>query len=520
MPKIPTIQADSVIRTGRLSPQAAAAPSLALAQAGEQLQQTGDYAYKMSQFVERKEQEAARDVLLSEARIGLRKDADLFAEGFAKRTDFENFDKDSERQLEEIQSRYQPKFQDDPIGLQQFNELWSVTSTELGKVARARRNTVKTDRGKAALDEILRQKVEEYSVEDDPQKRDLIREDMRIDIANKRAHLIIDAEQEQAYIAKYIDQAEFNRAEKMVDSAPDDFLQIAKQGGFDLPRAKLNDLEKAARIRSEQLANDKRIQAERAETKAEKARKLRMEANDLDMRRAFYTGTLTESSLNDLNRKRMISEGTYNSLMKDLRKGETAENNPLVVGEINELITRRQFTDAREQLDLAVSQNQIKAEKYIQIRDEMNEKGFQDGMTYINRAIQPGMLDFEPSLKFKWANAGSDYLDRLSAGEDYLMAAKEMVDLYKADVVRMVQDYRNPRKLKGQKNDPSAINQAEIDTLLSYRTGEFNETEFRNEMKLIHDIKQALETMTQIQNAQENQKGISQENIKLRKLGK
>ena len=53
-----------------------------------------------------------------------------------------------------IHVRYQEPFRNDPEGARRFNELFSIKSSELMRVVRSRRNTVKVDRGKAVLKEL------------------------------------------------------------------------------------------------------------------------------------------------------------------------------------------------------------------------------------------------------------------------------------------------------------------------------------------------------------------------------
>ena len=57
----------------------------------------------------------------------------------------------------------------------------------------------------------------------------------------------------------------------------------------------------------------------------------------------------------------------------------------------------------------------------------MATKAYGDGLAYINRAMQPGELDLDFYRKQKHADAVADYAIRVSAGEDPMDAAKDLV---------------------------------------------------------------------------------------------
>jgi hypothetical protein len=197
-------------------------------------------------------------------------------------------------------------------------------------------------------------------------------------------------------------------------------------------------------------------------------------------------------------------------------EGRREENDAIEVGDIAEMIARRDFQGARVRLDQAKADNRMKTETYINLRTTMAKEAYSDAQSYINKAMQPGELELDFYKQQKHADASAELARKAAAGRDPMDAAKEIVSLYRADRAKSVDIYRNPKFLQGDKRDTKALDLALQRTVQAYQAGKISTGEYTFEVQLISNIMTAVRESVKSEEADTS----LQEEIKRRKIGK
>lgn len=520
MPKIPRYIAP-VIPQPRMSPAAVSAPSRALAGVGQQFEALGNRGLQIAGAIEKQEKDAERALKAVQIENGLRNDMDQVAESFYNRIDYDRFEDDAAKTLKDIREKYKSLVGDDQVLGLAFEKAFSAQSSSLMKVVRDKKRQVISERGLGEFQISYNQALRDYSGATSPEERRLIKTQLQMKALTLVSSHIMSLKQAEDFVHNFENNAEEVRADQWIEVDAQGALEALKGGSFDTlsPKVKQEKIEKAlSKIKTQD--NEERRDDERLERKLEKIRKDVQDQNELDMWEKYYNDNLTESELDNLAERRLIDTTAYHTLRDKLAKEEKAENNPVIVGNIAEAIELRNFDQARTLMEDSLVSGQIKPETYISYRKAIAEKTFGDGMSYLNKAFQPSELSTDFYWKQKWADGQASYIQRVASGENAMIAANDIVNLAKSDVIRTYNRYINPRFLVGQKNDIKALDDAKQKTIEAYRKGEINEDIYKSEMELIKNILLSLQRLEQINGSQNDTKLNYPEEFKERKIGK
>jgi len=428
MPKIPTYISDGIVRSPGVSPGVAGAPGAALARAGQQISSSAEQfgatvsrVERIRKIADEQEKKATRDIKLSQTQNSLRLDEQDFATALRESTDMEGLVNTSSQIMEATRAKYEDRFADDPGGLQKFNNLFSVYSSSMMKLARARQRTLVVQHGKATMNENLKNALDDYSIETDPKMREIIKGNF--DIKVKAGWIYLNELEQQAYRNSFTDQAESVRADKAIESAGtvEEAEAVAKSlknlKEFNLDTdARQKKVEKANRHISGLKARDKVARYE-AETIQNVFRKLQLRTHQSYWLTRIKTekdyATLYAELLNDEILEPTEGAGSRRALLSMIETKAKSEVDPYgITNEVTKGQVSRLINQYPEYLE-----NELGGEKYI---ESLHGKGLKtiDYEKYID--------DFR-----KWKDGESDEKEPLKSRA--LKTAQEANDNYRSN---------------------------------------------------------------------------------------
>lgn len=246
-----------------------------------------------------------------------------------------------------------------------------------------------------------------------------------------------------------------------------------------------------------QLLSDVRTDFDRKLKETEKQQKEITDQNNLDVLEAYFNNTLNEKDLDTLAEGQQVDRGIYQYVKNQIREDrKIKENNPEIVAEITRRIELKDYNSAKAMLSDALQKGQIKGETFITMTKALASDSMGDAIGYINRAMQPSELEFDPYKRQKHADAIVDLANRVANNADPIESAKDIVRLNKTTTATFLSRYRRPRFLKGDKENLIHMADAEFSTVNAYKSGVLSESEYKAEIELIEKIKEAnAETM-------------------------
>ncbi len=500
MPKIPKFESNQILQSSPMSPGAAAAPFTALAQGGEELQRTAAWAGNIFEQIEEKERDAIRAVKASQLENDLKDDLLDVSESYKNRMDYENFESDADKAIVVIREKYKPLVGDDPKLANAFEIALGNQGSDLKRVAKAKKLQVVTDIGLGEFEKSYNAALHDYAIAQTPEEKEMIRNKIEIQAEQMELYRIMTPKQKEEKVNSFAQRAQEVEARQAMFIDPET-AATKLQDPKNYPDMNENTrihLQESAERQAETKVRKALADDEHLEKALAKAHKAVLDKNDFDMWQKYYSDTLTGVELEKMASSRMISESSYRAIRdkwkSDSEKPDKEENDPVVVGNIAEQIELRDLEGAKNHLEDAKKRGLIKGETYIAMRKALGDKAYSDAVTFINRAMQPSDLDLDFYRKQKHADALASLATRAASGENPIEAAKDIVKLNQNRESTSVNRYANPRFIGGgKKDDPVALDKAEQETVARYNKGQLTVNEYRTEMRLIADIRKALE---------------------------
>jgi hypothetical protein len=503
MPQIPRYQANAVVKPTKMSPAAAAAPELAMARAGEQIEDTGLYAQRVFSTI----REAERKVRAAE--IGDLFDSDFkdAALSYATRTDFENFDADANKQIEELRSKYMAMAGEDKTLQEAISVAFNDRAREYYRTIQAKKVQEMGKRAEGNLVESAISLQDLYAQTPDKAERQRL-----LDEYAAKAHAfaqsgLVTPTQAVNFIETATNEAEVARAMRYIDTAPNEALALLKADEFDLtPKTKQTLIEKTQN-KIDMLQREKLTAFDRAERLREKQIKEAREANAVTAWIRLWENDITETEVQDLVRTRRIELEEGKAIIRHLRSPERFENDPIVVGDIAEAIELGQFETASEYLATAIRNGRIKIDKYISYRSALAKEEVSRGMSVLN-AIRPGENDTDEGRREKYAQAIDLYLTRVAGDENPLEAARDILSRAQIQNYNDLSGFILPRYLKDNRSDMHSpfpvedLNQAREATIDAWESGAISEDVCAAELELIERIERINQEFLKFQASQ------------------
>ena len=241
------------------------------------------------------------------------------------------------------------------------------------------------------------------------------------------------------------------------------------------------------------LIRNVRADHDREQKETEKQQKEIVEQNNLDALESYFNGTLKERDLDTLAQGQQVSEGIYKYIKNEITEdAKVTENDPIRVGEISEKIELKDYSGAQDLLVEALQGRHIKIETYLTMVKSLTSDMVSDAIGYINRAMQPSELEFDPFKRQKHADALVDLTNRMASGESPIEAARNIVRLNRSMTSKMLSRYPRPRFLEGDKDNTVHLADAEFKTVEAFKNGTISDAEYRTEIERIQSIKDAL----------------------------
>jgi len=289
MPQIPRFT-PQLVPQDKANPGSAARVGLSLARSGERIRQVGEHIGAVEDAMQR----AARSVKALELESLINNKLDDYAATYKDRTDSDNFEKDAENQVEEIRREYTKEIGDDKKLLEAVDITFGNKSSDFLRAIRSKRAEVITLRARGTLQEMINKEHDIYaattSVEERAESKGRVFAKAK-ELAETRAISFAEAENiKQAFD----DTAEAVRADKIIEDAPQEFLDLLKEGSFDdLPPKTKQSLKEKANRRVKQLESEEQIR----DNEAKKVIKAEQEKVTLGLLQEI--NTLTFKQIND-----------------------------------------------------------------------------------------------------------------------------------------------------------------------------------------------------------------------------
>jgi hypothetical protein len=280
MPKIPEYHSTKIVEPGsapRIPEGTSGAVFSALGQAGRQISNLGDDAFRLAEL----EQNADRTLKSGKLDIALREDADIFAERLRTDQDYTNMEKNTKAWLDETHSRLSKMAEDDPVLQQHFEEAFSKHQSNLTNLSRDKRYTLMTETAKGDIEKLFNQSLVDYSNERDPTKREIIKNAFEIKTRQYQQNSLITPRAAEVVIDNFLNKAESVRADQEIERNPYDAEKMLRANEFDMdPNLKQDKIEKAI---TEQKHAEVMARISRNEAEA-KQKEFEQEAHDEEER--------------------------------------------------------------------------------------------------------------------------------------------------------------------------------------------------------------------------------------------
>lgn len=230
MPRIQRFVGDKITKSPLLDPEAATRSTRASISLGKDIAEAsliGGYAAKRVNEAER----AVKAQKLENDLVNDFKDA---AATYKDRTDYEKFEDDAARQMEEIRAKRVEEIGDDKKLTQAFNLAFDNYSRGFQRTVRAKRAEVIAQKGLGEYAKSYDTALHDYASEMDADNRESIKALIKIKALTLAKFGIMTPVQAEASIQQFDDQADSVRADYVMDNmGPELFLQLKAQGEFD-----------------------------------------------------------------------------------------------------------------------------------------------------------------------------------------------------------------------------------------------------------------------------------------------
>lgn len=437
MPVIPRIERSQV--QGRVSipapqlrssvsPEAAGAPGRAAAQLGNVVADIG------MGLIE-KEQRAERDLKSLEMARDLDQEISQFTESFQGRQDYEQFENDTRKKMEDIRSRYQQRVGGDRTLQVVFERLYNQTSSQLGQFAKTTKFNVMSDRALSAFNAGRDNALQAYASSGSPEEREIILNDLEVSTAEMVVSGFMKNTDADAILRDFTDRAEEVRADRVIEADPAAAEVLLKGEDFATldPKIRQGKIEKA-QLRQQQMAE----QAEQAERDLREAGERAQEDRAIQWTTQYAeNGIVDIATLREDLRDKKITREFFNSMMDDIRtgqsKGQSMENEILEVeeqirdGVINRegILVNRFLTagDKRELIDRLES-----------VQDEKFKVNLDLGETELKAAIVTSgpLAPLDTGEAERLAAAKKELYRRLKTGDEPLdTITQDLVNRYR-----------------------------------------------------------------------------------------
>jgi len=493
MPVIPTYRRDD-INLGRLQGGPVSIPGIppgihaeaesfssGAGQAAGELSKVADIATELAE----KWHKASQITELNNTQLDTLKQVTDFEKGLAGRNDYKNFEAEWDNLIGGIQKGYEEKNLDDNVFQALTNDLVKMHlegGVKIGGIVRKKT----ADFGRASYFNAKDSYEKLFSGEDEGGREDIIQR-FKVATAENFSAGYITAQEAGENLIKFSETTERTRAGQDLRRNPekfnpDDYPSLT-------PGDKITLSDHALRLHQANLKQQIK-QQEDAEKEIEKIRTQLIENSDYQAYQGFFNKTMTFEMLEEIASAREISEGAYINIRDRMEKPEKTpqENNPIVLGEIQEEIERGR--DARPLLKAALQRGDIKDGTYITMIGQVVKKEYEDAVSFVARALEPSEADrWSQDKHLKYAEAMDRFNTLIDSGMEPGNASKTVVNSYTSDLRRSIHGLRRPMFLKGQKNNLADLITAEEASAQAYLKKEISETAYLDELQLIDQLK-------------------------------
>jgi len=487
MPKIPRFTSEKVIQSPEMPLGVASGPARAAAESASAVAKFGRYGAEDITEVQEAEEKAVRALKSLEIEREFRGDIDKISESYFERIDYENFETDLDKQLEELREDYAEKIGDDQsLGLA-FERMFTQHSSTLRNVIRDKKRQVVTERAIGEYQISYNQLLDDYSNESDPAKLEIIKKDLEIKTMSLVANHVMTLKNAEGYIQNFNDSAESVRADKLIEIDPKKAEKDLKGGEFELsPKIKQQKIEKAL-AQQKQNETQERIRKNEEEKRFKEAEKEAHDEEELKVADLILKGKY-DDAFEIVSKSNLLSGSEKISLTNTIEKKEEVEDNPLVVGDFSESIAFG--IDVKKELKTALKQKQISGKTYAAMMKALSKERSSLAVKILNEALAPSQLDrWSPDKNLKHSQATIDMLYKIAAGKDPIEASLETIEDYTSHLRRTRNGLPKPTYLDGDKNDVTALNEAEEVTVTAYELGIMSPDEYSRQIETINDLK-------------------------------
>jgi hypothetical protein len=229
---------------------------------------------------------------------------------------------------------------------------------------------------------------------------------------------------------------------------------------------------------------------ERMETLADQDLAKRREQNTRNVLVDYYSGKPVDvQRLDELARVGAVDQSVY----KHIREGggEAAhKDDPFTLAAIAQ--DYESGRDITRSLQAAVQERKITNQTYVQYVKSQADRDYKEGLSIVNKVMQPSEMDFNYDKRHAWGEAVELYNMHVRNGYHPRVASSMVLDRYKKAERRTLQGLPRPKYIEGNTDDMAAVDRAVQATVERFRGGMLREDEYRFEMQNLERIKSVL----------------------------
>lgn len=396
MPRIPQYQSETITRSREINAGAASAPYRALSGLGETVSQIGGEIEAYQQ----KKKAIEQDTIMLKINNMMRDDSRSFAENMNIDTDWRGLPDRAKKLIQNYGERYNKEIGEDPSLMRRFNDQFNSFSNNLQDIASKRSNTLLVDDNRTETDKSLRGLSEDYSLEDDINRREMIKNDMEILLESQTINGTYTKQDAENIKQSWLASAEQERVDSLINNVNnlsydklDDYKVYLEK---EINKSDLSTNEKTRRL--EQV--ESRVNISKNEQQQEQSKAIKI-AHDNEVRQIgdlFIRGTYSEAAQLIFSSNLLTGDEkkTWNDAIQNILKNESPSDieQASEVVKINSMISSGQNPDdIRKAIVLSPNIKKEDKEQYInkletKLQSEMDE-GRKTGYRYIQDLIIP-----------------------------------------------------------------------------------------------------------------------------------
>ena len=393
MPRIPVMNRPASLELPKMSPGMASAPDVAIARAGQDVEQTGRYAANVFQQIQDKEKAAEDALKLMEYKDRIDKGSEEIASQFEFMQNHEDFEEYGDLKAKELH---------DSLGLDKVSpevarateHYFNQKPLHLSNAIKVRKFKVMEQKGRIALGNMYDSAIEDYANETDPTKQEIIKNNFEMGALTTIHDNLVDPVVGNNFIRNF-DKDVKVRQEKNAEFAARSDIAADPELGLD----RLNNpdfYQKLDPLKRVELIEHAQIRVNQKGTRLEKLNKAIQDENESHALNDYTEGLLDLETLKAYRKddpetgKPGLSDSFYSHYYEVLRSGKDIVTDQDTFNRLYLKDDLREEDITAEQGKLSVPDRRVLNNRILQERreDVRDAKAYRRQTEAINKEIK------------------------------------------------------------------------------------------------------------------------------------